>query len=260
MAREPTSKVRDILSEKVEQARSGDHFALLDLPDTASDGEIKEAYFRLVRTVHPDSLQKYNLDVRREDATFVFEKVTQAYQTLSDPMKRKTYIQARREGKEEVSPEEANRALQEQAKIALHQGKMLLNRRAWGQAEAFFRQLVGLRPDDAMGWVLLGWSLFQNKEKDLNTRLEEARASFQKAIKLDETNADAHYYLALYYKELGNPDQVAKYIQATLELNRNHVPALREKRLVEMRVSQKPAQPGVGEYLKGLFGKLGKKK
>ncbi len=260
MAREPTSKVRDILSEKVEQAKAGDHFALLDVPDTASDGEIKEAYFRLARTVHPDSLQKYNLSDRREDAAFVFEKVTQAFQTLSDPVKRKTYIQARREGKQEATPEEASRAIQEQAKIALHQGKMLLNRRAWGQAETFFRQLVGLKPDEAMGHVLLGWSLFQNKEKDLNTRLEEARGSFQKAIKLDETNADAHYYLALYYKELGNADQVAKYIKATLELNRNHVPALREKRLVEMRDQQKPAQPGVGEYLKGLFGRLGKKK
>ena len=260
MAREPTSKVRDILSEKIEQAKAGDYFSLLDIPDTASDSEIKEAYFRLARTVHPDSLKKYNLDDRREDAALVFEKVTQAFQTLSDPVKRRSYIQARREGRQEENPEEQSRALLEQAKIALHQGKMLLNRRAWGQAETYFRQLVGLKPDDAMAHVLLGWSLFQNKEKDLATRLEEARASFQKAIKHDESNADAHYYLALYHKERGNADQVSKYIKATLELNRNHVPALREKRLLEMRDQQKPGQPGVGDYLKGLFGRLGKKK
>lgn len=256
MSREPTSKIRDILSEKHKLAKENDLLALLDLREESSLTEIKDAYFRLARMVHPDSLQKYQLQDRKEEAALVFEKVTEAFQILSDPARKKAYFEARKGGQPAQSPEAKGKMMEEQAKIALHQGKMMLNRKGWAAAEEYFHQYSQIRPEDAKGYVLLGWALFQNQHKELNVRLEEARAAFQKAIALDDTNADAHFYLALYHKERGQYDQVEKFINTTLKLNRNHVNAQRELRLLQMRQQQAaPSQPSVVDYLKGLFSK-----
>ena len=256
MSREPTSKIRDILSEKHKAAKENDLFGLLDLREDSGMTEIKDAYFRLARMVHPDSLQKYQLEDRKEEAALVFERVTEAFQILSDPAKKKAYIESRRSGEAAASPEAKSKMMDEQSKIALHQGKMMLNRKGWAAAEEYFSQYTSLKPEDARGFVLLGWALFQNQHKELDTRLEKARASFQKAIKLDAENADAHFYMALYHKQKGNRSDLEKSIKTTLELNRNHVNAQRELRLLEMRQGQAdPDQPSVMTYLKGLFSK-----
>jgi curved DNA-binding protein CbpA len=257
MSREPTSQIIDVLTTKVEQARAGDFVALLDLPENATDDEVKKAYFRLARMVHPDTIRKQSLMDRKDDAAFVFEKVTEAFQILSDPDQRGRYL--RGEPPKDYAPTDG-KMLEEQAKIALHHGKMLLKRRSYSEAESHFREYSLLKPDDARGLLFLGWSLFQNKDKDLETRMEEARASFQKALKLDESNADAHYYLALYYKQNDDFDNVGKHLKKALRIDPKHVPSLREDRLLEMRAQVTPDQPSIGDYLKGMWAKLNKKK
>lgn len=251
--------MRDILAEKVSQAKKGDYYALLDLPEDAGDKDIKDAYFRLARLVHPDSIQKQSLQDRKDDAAFIFEKVTEAYQVLMDPRRKQAYLDARGTANPALAVEQNNKMQGEAAKISLHQGKMLLNRRAYSEAEVHFKKFTELKPEDARGYLFLGWCLFQNQDRPLMVRLEEARASFNRALKLDENSADAHYYLALYHKQKGDHDAMAKHLKKALGINKDHVPARREQRLVEMRGNLKPDQPTIGSYLKGVFGKLKKK-
>jgi curved DNA-binding protein CbpA len=259
MVREPTSKVADVLTTKVEQARAGDYIALLDLGPDPDEADVKQAYFRLARMVHPDTIRKQALMDRKDDAAFVFEKVTEAFQVLSDPGRRAQYIK-KGGNAPGVDPVRQGKMLEEQAKIALHHGKMLLKRRAFADAESHFREYTNLKPDDARGYLYLGWSLFQNREKDLEERLEEAKGAFQRALKLDDESADGNYYLALYYKERGDFDGVAKFIKKALSLDPKHVPSLREQRLLEMRQQKQPETQSVGDFMKGLWGKLKKKR
>ncbi len=262
MAKESTSQIIDVLSRKLEQAQNNDFYALLDLEESATEDEIKRAYFRVARMVHPDTIQKQALGDRKEDAAFIFEKVTEAFQTLSNPSRRTAYLKGRGGAPgAPVAPKAASKLQEEQAKIALHHGKMLLNRRSYSQAEAHFREYTELKPDDARGFLFLGWSLFQNTERPLDARLEDARAAFTQAIKLDDESADAHYYLSLYHKEKGEYDKVEKHLKKALEIKKDHVPALREQRLLQMRAgASKPTQPTIGEFFKDLWSKLNKKR
>jgi molecular chaperone DnaJ len=59
-----------------------DYFGVLGLPRTASDGEIKRAYRRLARDLHPD----VNPDPEAKER---FQEVTRAYEALTDPEKRR---------------------------------------------------------------------------------------------------------------------------------------------------------------------------
>src|SRR4051812_36820592 len=59
-----------------------DYYAVLGLPRGASDNEIKRAYRRLARDLHPD----VNPDPEAKER---FQEVTRAYEALTDPDKRR---------------------------------------------------------------------------------------------------------------------------------------------------------------------------
>src|ERR671918_3019776 len=63
-----------------------DYYAILGVPKTASQAEIKKAYRRLARELHPDT----NKDPEAERR---FKEANEAHAVLSDPEKRKQYDQ-----------------------------------------------------------------------------------------------------------------------------------------------------------------------
>ncbi|MBZ0273329.1 DnaJ domain-containing protein, partial [bacterium] len=64
--------------------KPADHYDILGIPRDANERAIKEAYRRLVRTLHPD----VNADPAAHDR---FRAVSEAYRILSDPSERKRY-------------------------------------------------------------------------------------------------------------------------------------------------------------------------
>lgn len=71
---------------------SSDYYQILGCPRNADDAALKKAYRKLAVKWHPDK----NPD--SEEATKNFQKVSEAYATLSDPKKRQMYDQYGEEG------------------------------------------------------------------------------------------------------------------------------------------------------------------
>ncbi|MGH3239058.1 MAG: DnaJ domain-containing protein, partial [Spirillospora sp.] len=63
---------------------ANDYYATLGVRRDASADEVKKAYRRLARELHPD----VNPDPETQDR---FKEITQAYEVLSDPKKREMY-------------------------------------------------------------------------------------------------------------------------------------------------------------------------
>src|SRR5919109_3077350 len=62
-----------------------DYYAVLGVPRTASDKDIKTAYRKLARKHHPD------VNPGDKNAETLFKEIGEAYSVLSDPDKRKKY-------------------------------------------------------------------------------------------------------------------------------------------------------------------------
>ena len=66
------------------------YYSLLGVPETAQTAEIKEAYLRLIRKVHPDYLGNAN-DFWKSQAAEKAKEVNEARDVLSNPEKRRLY-------------------------------------------------------------------------------------------------------------------------------------------------------------------------
>lgn len=75
--------------------KASDYYRVLGVAPKADDAEIKKAYRKLALQWHPDK----NPD-NEEEATAMFARVAEAYETLSDPEKRKEYDHVRKGAKE----------------------------------------------------------------------------------------------------------------------------------------------------------------
>ena len=62
-----------------------DFYSVLGVSSTASHAEIKSAYYRLAQKYHPDK------NAGNEQFVDLFKEINEAYQLLSDPIKRKAY-------------------------------------------------------------------------------------------------------------------------------------------------------------------------
>lgn len=69
----------------------GCHYALLDVGHLSSPTQIKAAYRKLALKWHPDR----NVGGNAEKASEIFKQITEAYDTLIDPAKRKDYDRER---------------------------------------------------------------------------------------------------------------------------------------------------------------------
>ncbi|XP_058778202.1 chaperone protein dnaJ 13 [Vicia villosa] len=76
------------MAELNEEQDKRELYAVLNLSPEASDEEIRKAYRQWAQLYHPDKFQSPNL---KDAATENFQRVCEAYEILSDPIKRQVY-------------------------------------------------------------------------------------------------------------------------------------------------------------------------
>lgn len=229
--------------ERTESAE--DHYKVLDLTPNAGAEQVKEVYYTLARSYHPDRFHLKSGTSLHSRLSAAFARVTQAYETLSDPTTRSTYdagLERRRQfagvpSKPKIPTAEEDHS---DAYGALHDSDSM-------DAEQEFREGMGalqqgwinvalphlaaaarMNPADARYRAYYGRALAAG---DPTRRLAENEIIA--AVKLDPSNALYRTMLAELYFELKFFRRAQAELDRALQLDPNNAGANQLRRKID---------------------------
>ncbi len=235
-----------------------DHFGVLQLPPSASLSDIRDAYFKLAKVVHPDLPLFISNSKLRVEATRAFQAITLAHSTLSDPAKRLLYTSAMENAKQQrivdamTAPVStrisgSGQVTAETGRIYYARGKTAAQRRDWQVAQdalgISLKHMEGAELIDAQ--LQLGWAMLNNPqaaEIDRVTRSKELFFGVLSAAPKSAAAASAHYYLGVWNKFHGDMREAGRHFDGCLAVDPRHIEAKREKMILERRRGPEPAK------------------
>lgn len=187
--------LRRELGERHARLAASDHYEILGIGHHAPLAAVKKAYFAAAKRFHPDALGALGLGELRGQAEAVFARAVQAYETLSDPARRRDYDQGLAG---EGDGGEAARVMQ--AEALYRKAEVMLRAGNFNGAHEFLGPAVALYPEECAYQSALGWALYKKRPSDPKA----ARTHLEKAIALDGQDAVAHFRLGLVLRALGD--------------------------------------------------------
>lgn len=229
-------------------SQATNYYEVIELPATAGADEIKNAYYGLARRYHPDRFHlKYGTPLHAEISS-AFARITQAYETLTDPKARPAYDRALersrrfaesapKASKVAPSPPPAKASKSETAGSETESGDAEYNFREGfgalqqGRINAAIAHLAAaarLEPQDARYRAYYGRALAAGEK---TRRLAENE--IQAAVKLDPTNAAFRTMLAELFFDLKFHRRAQTELDRALALDPNNALALSLLRKLE---------------------------
>jgi tetratricopeptide (TPR) repeat protein len=211
-------------------------YQILDVPKTATDEDIKKAYFQMARKFHPDRFDRVIAADYKAPIDEVFDGITNAYRVLSNKDSRRVYDA-------KSAPAAAQEDVQEtyrRADIKFRQGKTLHGQGRYDEAVAYLEEAIRIRRDKGDYYLLLAMC-----ESKLKPYIKKAEQDFLKAIQLEPWNPEGYVGLAMLYKNEGLQTKAIKQLEKALEAEPDHASA---------REAFEELTGGKRKPSKGLFG------
>jgi tetratricopeptide (TPR) repeat protein len=230
---------RDEVLARLERVEGADHYAVLEMMPTATGDEIRSAYYFLARRYHPDRFRTGPLADLLAGMERYFSQVTEAYNTLIDPVLRRSYDEQRGEVGRPKRVEQNTRELARQNYVY---ARSLIEKGRYTDAVTSLENALQLDASVASYHLELGRLLARNPR-----RRDEARGHLERANAIDPALVDG--YLALGELELraGRTAEAITLFNEVLRWEPGHLEATR-------RLEEAGESPGSGGGLRGLFG------
>ncbi|MBM4344954.1 MAG: J domain-containing protein [Deltaproteobacteria bacterium] len=262
MAAPPTDPRQALNAILTALSNNADYFGILGLAKDAGPNEVREAYFRHAKVVHPDLPAFINNPKLREQATRAFQAITLAHATLADPNKRLLYTSGMEVAKQQriveaitapvpsaatASGRHEAQVTAETARVYYGRGKTAAGRKDWQVAQdALQLSLKFLSGDElADAQLNLAWSMMNNPqaaEMDRVTRSKELLFAILATHGKTQLGAQAHYCLGVWNKFNGDMREALKHFEGCLGVNPHHIEAKREKMILDRRRGPEPAK------------------
>jgi len=214
------------------------HYEVLELPATANGTEIKDMYYAMARRYHPDRFHLKSGTKIHAQISSAFARVTQAYETLTNPNARAGYDRTlertrqfaqaeaqrpktnRSESTEDLSADARREASLKPAAYNFREGCAALDQGRTRAAITFLSNAARMEPQEARYRAYYGRAL----AADEGTR-RLAENEFQAAVKLEPANADFRTMLAELYFDLKFHLRAQTEVDRALSIDPGHAAA-----------------------------------
>jgi tetratricopeptide (TPR) repeat protein len=246
-----------------------DHFAVLGVSRNATSAEIRDAYLKLARTTHPDTVRDPEA---RKKAETVFKSVTAAYDTLSKERSRRDYA-ARLPPESEQSPPSTAAArgpsVPAQAAApsnpvpstgpfsvdALAQGIEAYKKKDYHTAVQLLNRAVSQDEGNAKAHAILALTMAKNPNW-----VRDAVKHMENASRLDPKNVSYLAELALLLQSQGLKLRAKKTLERAIAIKADHPDVIRAKAEIPIAPSEPESQAeSTSETSRGLFDRLRKR-
>ena len=238
-------------------------YEILGVPRGANERDVKAAYHRLARQLHPDKAED-GKDVSRLEKEFV--AVSTAYNTLKDPEKRKAYDEhlartdkARADAGGSAAPSSpppssaVDNDTGKMTAAAIGKSKASVGRRAYlmglkslqdgdyTRAAEYFKMAIKNNPDTAEYHAKLALTLLRGKRG-----FSQATEAANRAVALDPYNTEFRLILAEIYESAGSKSLAIQSYEEILKWDPTH-----ERALVALEF----LRPSKKSFLKRFLGR-----
>lgn len=223
---EPSPEVlefRDRMLEKYGHLGTLTHYELLDVPVSSQPSEIKSAYFRLAKKLHPDHRASLKLEDRDGALATLYLEITKAYEVLSSETGRRAYDFSLRKSapaKDEEPTARAGYDPSQQARIHFGNGLRFFESGHFHEAIEELRSAVRLDDRRADYHRMLGRALGKNpKWRKL------AEEHLMRALTLNRFDAATYVALGELYHGSGLKTRARKMYEDAIGIDPDNVPA-----------------------------------
>jgi len=187
-----------VIAEAYGALSDQNHYQVLRVAQTATQAEIKRAYYAVAKLFHPDRHHRLADPAGVEQVKTLFCRVNDAYRVLSSDDHRRAYDF-------ELSVQKLGLAGREQAgrngvERDVQLGRQALKERQITTAVYYFERAVRMIPDKSVYHDLLAQAL-----SHLPRRKREAEQHYKKAIELEPARTEYYCHLGHFYKQEGFP-------------------------------------------------------
>ena len=207
---EPDVKLNEEFMDRVEGIYSTyetlGYYRILGIKQWAPSNEIKKAYYKAAKEFHPDRHFRLKSDEVKGKLNTIFSYLTQAYTTLSNPLKRGEYDRVMAQKPAVVVSNEDN------AKLRFEEGKTEYRRGNYSEAFRLFGQAVYLDNDVADYHFYYGLALMKLK------RLKEAERAVNRALAYSPSNGEYITELGFIYLQLGFPHRAKSNFEKAIKI------------------------------------------
>lgn len=226
-------------------SQATNYYQVLDLPLTAEPTEIKDAYYALARRYHPDRFHLKSGTTLHSQISSGFARITQAYETLTDPKARSTYDSSLRRSRDFL--ESTSRTLTKSTSVPVEKVDFDARAPEVGDAEESFKEGFAalkqgritpavahlstasrLAPQEAKYRAYYGRALAASEK---TRRLAENE--IQAAVALEPANANYRIMLAELYLDLKFYRRAKAEVDRALALDPNSSTAQTVLRKIE---------------------------
>ncbi|RME60107.1 MAG: tetratricopeptide repeat protein [Caldilineae bacterium] len=128
-------------------------------------------------------------------------------------------LRANRPGEAVAILERLHKRFPHDPDVAVNLGGALILQRKWNRAVRVLEEATRHNPESTMLWMNLGAARLGRLETSGPRQQRAAIAAFEQALRIDPQTPNAHYHLALIYKEQGNLSRASALFQRALEVN-----------------------------------------
>jgi tetratricopeptide (TPR) repeat protein len=201
-------------------------FELMGIEVTATEAQVKEAYFRLAKRFHPDVHHVESLGDLRDQLEALFIQLGEAYETLKNPKTREAYEARLQAGPPGPEPPPDPDAIARYAEDEIRQAEKLLEKEKYWDAIQLLDTAIPRAKNPkliARGHIAMAKAKLKNPKW-----VKDAENTLKELVRIDPKHVEAHFLLGSIYKTGGLKARSESMFRKVLELQPDHEGALSE--------------------------------